>query len=86
LTDDIAAIGTLDYNYYGSADDSGYGSGSSAKTSEGFYVREAYLQYEAPDFGTTIALGRQQLNTIWTDADIDGAVGMKAQIFNNSIN
>lgn len=86
LTDNIAAVGVIDYNYNNNGgNDSGFGPNSSASTGDTFTLREAYVQYEAPDFGTTIKAGRQQLNTIWTDNGIDGSVGMKAQIFNNSI-
>lgn len=85
LSDNIAAVGVIDYNYDGNANDSGFGPGSKANTGESFHLREAYVQYEAPDFGTTIKAGRQQLNTIWTDNGIEGSVGMKGQIFNNSI-
>ncbi|TKX29305.1 hypothetical protein CQA38_04280 [Campylobacter sp. MIT 12-5580] len=85
IGDGLKVVGMLDYNYDGAADDGGYGAGSSTKTNQPFYLREAYLQYDAADYGTSIMLGRQSLNTIWTDNDIDGSVGMVGKIINQSL-
>ncbi|NDJ26505.1 major outer membrane protein [Campylobacter sp. MIT 19-121] len=85
IGDGFKVVGMLDYNYDGEANDGGYGAGSSTKTNQPFYLREAYLQYDAADYGTSIMLGRQSLNTIWTDNDIDGSVGMMGKIINQSL-
>ncbi|MBK1973859.1 major outer membrane protein [Campylobacter sp. TTU-622] len=53
-------------------------------TQTGFSVRQLYLTYAIDDFNTNIILGKQQLNTIWTDNSIDGLVGTGVKIINNS--
>ncbi|KGI55276.1 major outer membrane protein [Campylobacter sp. MIT 97-5078] len=85
IGDGFKVVGVLDYNYDNAANDGGYGAGSSTKTDQPFYLREAYLQYDATDYGTSIMLGRQSLNTIWTDNSIDGSVGMVGKIINQSL-
>lgn len=93
IGDGFKIVGTLRYNASDSGEDGsdgGWASGENvnqgADTSKPINLQEAYLQYSNEDFGTTINLGRQRLNTIWTDNDnLDGSAGMKAQILNNSL-
>lgn len=93
LGDGFKAVGTLNYN----PDDEGDAGfayrdkqnalqGQGANTKRQVFLQEAYLQYDNADFGTTILLGRQRLNTIWTDNDrLSGSSGMKAQILNTAL-
>lgn len=89
--DGFSIVGTLDYNTEDNRDagyntfdedDNGNRVYVGARTKLPIYLREAYLRYDSrPEFATAITLGRQQLNTIWTDNDnIGGSAGMKAQI------
>lgn len=86
IGDGFSIVGTLDYNTDGEVDN-GYNVGEYAKTKLPIYLREAYVRYDSrPEFATAITLGRQQLNTIWTDNDnIGGSAGMKAQLINTAL-
>lgn len=82
--DGFKVFGTL--NYEANLND-GFSGTENANTKQAIWLKEAYLQYKNADFATTINLGRQNLNTIWTDNDNLGAsAGMKAQLINESIN
>lgn len=85
LGEGFKAIGTLHYN----PDDEGDGGfgGVGANTKLPIYLEEAYLRYDSDEiYATSILLGRQRLNTIWTDNDNLGAsVGMKAQLVNQAL-
>ena len=82
--DGFKIVGTLNYNPDGETD-GGFEGGALTKLP--LYLEEAYLQYDSnPVFATSILLGRQRLNTIWTDNDnLQGSVGMKAQLINTAI-
>lgn len=73
----------VQFNY--SAKDGGYGADSVSNTSNTFSVRQLYLTYTNEDVATSVILGKQQLNTIWTDNGIDGLVGTGVKVVNNSI-
>ncbi|EHC5631467.1 major outer membrane protein [Campylobacter coli] len=83
IADNFKAFVQLDYN----AADGGYGTPadnlSSTKTS--LNVRQLYLTYTDENVATSVILGKQQLNTIWTDNAIDGLVGTGIKVVNNSI-
>lgn len=85
LGEGFKAVGTLHYN----PDDEGDGGfgGVGANTQLPIYLEEAYLRYDSDEiYATSILLGRQRLNTIWTDNDNLGAsVGMKAQLVNQAL-
>lgn len=82
--DGFKIVGTLSYNPDGETD-GGFEGGALTKLP--LYLEEAYLQYDSnPVFATSILLGRQKLNTIWTDNDnLQGSAGMKAQLINTAI-
>ena len=82
--DGFKIVGTLSYNPDGDTD-GGFEGGALTKLP--LYLEEAYLQYDSnPVFATSILLGRQRLNTIWTDNDnLQGSAGMKAQLINTAI-
>ena len=82
--DGFKIVGTLSYNPDGDTD-GGFEGGALTKLP--LYLEEAYLQYDSdPVFATSILLGRQKLNTIWTDNDnLQGSAGMKAQLINTAI-
>ncbi|EEU7963493.1 major outer membrane protein, partial [Campylobacter coli] len=78
----------LDYN----AKDGGYGANNGSTTREykpdnssTLNVRQLYLTYTDENVATSVILGKQQLNTIWTDNAIDGLVGTGVKVVNNSI-
>ncbi|MGJ9301374.1 major outer membrane protein [Campylobacter coli] len=89
IADNFKAFIQLDYN----AKDGGYGANSvsNTKTSSvsntktSLNVRQLYLTYTNEDVATSVILGKQQLNTIWTDNAIDGLVGTGVKVVNNSI-
>ncbi|MBK1963701.1 major outer membrane protein [Campylobacter novaezeelandiae] len=92
IADNFKAFMQLDY----SANDGGYGAyqpdpnspqynPNVSNTSKGLSVRQLYLTYTNDDFATSVIAGKQQLNTIWTDNDIDGLVGTGIKVVNNSI-
>lgn len=92
IADNFKAFVQLDY----SAKDGGYGTlygtnnqgnavnDNESVTKEGLSVRQLYLTYTDEDFATSVIAGKQQLNTIWTDNDIDGLVGTGIKVVNNS--
>lgn len=90
IADNFKAFVQLDYN----AADSGYGvntrdniANSSITTGDdaSLHVRQLYLTYTDENVATSVILGKQQLNTIWTDNAIDGLVGTGVKVVNNSI-
>ncbi|EAL8208243.1 major outer membrane protein [Campylobacter coli] len=81
IADNFKAFVQLDYN----AQDGGYGANSVSNTKTSLNVRQLYLTYTNEDVATSVILGKQQLNTIWTDNAIDGLVGTGIKVVNNSI-
>ncbi|HED6174816.1 TPA: major outer membrane protein [Campylobacter coli] len=88
IADNFKAFVQLDYN----AKDSGYGANNDSTTrsykadnSSTLNVRQLYLTYTDENVATSVILGKQQLNTIWTDNAIDGLVGTGVKVVNNSI-
>ncbi|EOX1356822.1 major outer membrane protein [Campylobacter coli] len=88
IADNFKAFVQLDYN----AKDGGYGANNSSITrsyaadnSSTLNVRQLYLTYTDENVATSVILGKQQLNTIWTDNAIDGLVGTGVKVVNNSI-
>ncbi|HED6607864.1 TPA: major outer membrane protein [Campylobacter coli] len=88
IADNFKAFVQLDY----SAKDGGYGKNNGSTTrsyaadnSSTLNVRQLYLTYTDENVATSVILGKQQLNTIWTDNAIDGLVGTGIKVVNNSI-
>ncbi|ECO2152465.1 major outer membrane protein [Campylobacter coli] len=81
IADNFKAFVQLDYN----AADGGYGANSVSNTKTSLNVRQLYLTYTDENVATSVILGKQQLNTIWTDNAIDGLVGTGVKVVNNSI-
>ncbi len=88
IADNFKAFVQLDYN----AKDGGYGANNDSTTrsytadnSSTLNVRQLYLTYTDENVATSVILGKQQLNTIWTDNAIDGLVGTGIKVVNNSI-
>ncbi|ELM0671416.1 major outer membrane protein [Campylobacter coli] len=88
IADNFKAFVQLDYN----AKDGGYGANNGSTTrsydaanSSTLNVRQLYLTYTDENVATSVILGKQQLNTIWTENDIDGLVGTGVKVVNNSI-
>lgn len=82
--DGFKFVGTLNYN----PDEEGDGGFNAiTQTQLPIVLEEAYLRYDSSDiYATSILLGRQRLNTIWTDNDnLGGSVGMKAQLINTAL-
>ncbi|EAI6362072.1 major outer membrane protein [Campylobacter coli] len=80
IADNFKAFVQLDYN----SKDGGYGVNSFSNTSDTLTVRQLYLTYTDENVATSVILGKQQLNTIWTDNAIDGLVGTGVKVVNNS--
>ncbi|EPA2097244.1 major outer membrane protein [Campylobacter coli] len=88
IADNFKAFVQLDYN----AQDGGYGTNNGSTTrsyaadnSSTLNVRQLYLTYTDENVATSVILGKQQLNTIWTENAIDGLVGTGIKVVNNSI-
>ncbi|HEB9428235.1 TPA: major outer membrane protein [Campylobacter coli] len=85
IADNFKAFVQFDYN----AADLGYTDGvnraDTSDTKTSLTVRQLYLTYTNEDVATNVILGKQQLNTIWTDNGIDGLVGTGVKVVNNSI-
>ncbi|EAH5179098.1 hypothetical protein GD553_00915 [Campylobacter coli] len=89
IADNFKAFVQLDYN----AKDGGYGAKNNGSTTRSYTadnsstlnVRQLYLTYTDENVATSVILGKQQLNTIWTDNAIDGLVGTGIKVVNNSI-
>ncbi|RTI74821.1 major outer membrane protein [Campylobacter jejuni] len=91
IADNFKAFVQFDYN----AADGGYGyifdkdgnkiNGHEINAQDPLTVRQLYLTYTNEDVATNVILGKQQLNTIWTDNGIDGLVGTGVKVVNNSI-
>ncbi|EAC1562326.1 major outer membrane protein [Campylobacter coli] len=88
IADNFKAFVQLDYN----AQDGDYGTNNGSTTrsyvadnSSTLNVRQLYLTYTDENVATSVILGKQQLNTIWTDNAIDGLVGTGVKVVNNSI-
>ncbi|HEF2410036.1 TPA: major outer membrane protein [Campylobacter coli] len=95
IADNFKAFVQLDYSAkdggYG-ANNGGYGANNGSTTrsyaadnSSTLNVRQLYLTYTDENVATSVILGKQQLNTIWTDNAIDGLVGTGIKVVNNSI-
>ncbi|ENC9254801.1 major outer membrane protein [Campylobacter coli] len=80
IADNFKAFVQLDYN----SKDGGYGLNSFSNTSDTLTVRQLYLTYTDENVATSVILGKQQLNTIWSDNAIDGLVGTGIKVVNNS--
>ncbi|EOI0307986.1 major outer membrane protein [Campylobacter coli] len=97
IADNFKAFVQLDYNakdggYGANTKDGGYGANNGSTTrsytadnSSTLNVRQLYLIYTDENVATSVILGKQQLNTIWTDNAIDGLVGTGVKVVNNSI-
>ncbi|HEB7533987.1 TPA: major outer membrane protein [Campylobacter coli] len=81
IADNFKAFVQFDYE----TEDGGYGSASKSDTQSSLTVRQLYLTYTNEDVATNVIVGRQQLNTIWSDNGIDGLVGTGIKVVNNSI-
>lgn len=81
IADNFKAFVQLDYN----SKDGGYGADSFSNTSDTLNVRQLYLTYTDENVATSVIVGKQQLNTIWSDNAIDGLVGTGVKVVNNSI-
>ncbi|ECO7058516.1 major outer membrane protein [Campylobacter jejuni] len=81
IADNFKAFVQFDYN----AVDGGTGVDNVTNAQKGLFVRQLYLTYTNEDVATSVIAGKQQLNTIWTDNDIDGLVGTGVKVVNNSI-
>ncbi|EGU0549751.1 major outer membrane protein [Campylobacter coli] len=81
IADNFKAFVQLDYK----AKDGGHGADSISNTKTSLNVRQLYLTYTDENVATSVILGKQQLNTIWTDNAIDGLVGTGIKVVNNSI-
>ncbi|EOY0104210.1 TPA: major outer membrane protein [Campylobacter jejuni] len=81
IADNFKAFVQFDYN----AADGGTGVDNKTNAEKGLFVRQLYLTYTNEDVATSVIAGKQQLNTIWTDNDIDGLVGTGVKVVNNSI-
>ncbi|MGI7178801.1 major outer membrane protein [Campylobacter coli] len=80
IADNFKAFVQLDYN----SKDGGYGVNNFSNTSDTLTVRQLYLTYTDENVATSVILGKQQLNTIWSDNAIDGLVGTGIKVVNNS--
>ncbi|HED7265667.1 TPA: major outer membrane protein [Campylobacter jejuni] len=81
IADNFKAFVQFDYN----AADGGYGANGIKNDQKGLFVRQLYLTYTNEDVATSVIVGKQQLNTIWTDNGVDGLVGTGVKVVNNSI-
>lgn len=87
IADNFKAFVQFDY----AAVDGGYSvtntsnTGNQRNDQNSLTVRQLYLTYTNEDVATNVILGKQQLNTIWTDNGIDGLVGTGIKVVNNSI-
>lgn len=83
IADNFKAFVQLDYN----AQDGGYVNNLSTTDGDNasLHVRQLYLTYTDENVATSVIVGKQQLNTIWTDNAIDGLVGTGVKVVNNSI-
>ncbi|HFF9201929.1 TPA: major outer membrane protein [Campylobacter coli] len=84
IADNFKAFVQLDYNAKDGNNDSTTRS-YTADNSSTLNVRQLYLTYTDENVATSVILGKQQLNTIWTDNAIDGLVGTGVKVVNNSI-
>ncbi|MBX1707200.1 major outer membrane protein [Campylobacter jejuni] len=81
IADNFKAFVQFDYN----AADGGTGVDNKTNAQKGLFVRQLYLTYTNEDVATSVIVGKQQLNTIWTDNGVDGLVGTGVKVVNNSI-
>ncbi|EFB7093987.1 major outer membrane protein [Campylobacter coli] len=84
IADNFKAFVQLDYSAKDGNNDSTTRS-YAADNSSTLNVRQLYLTYTDENVATSVILGKQQLNTIWTDNAIDGLVGTGIKVVNNSI-
>ena len=81
LGEGFRAVGMFLYNdqnnpsFHNSYSNTNFAIGQ-AKIDSPFWLKQAYIQYNNADAGLSISLGRQNLNTIWTD----DFAGMMAKI------
>ncbi|TQR23082.1 hypothetical protein DMB91_08355, partial [Campylobacter sp. MIT 97-5078] len=64
IGDGFKVFGQVQYNQDANG---GHGVGNTTATDRTFYLRQAYLQYDLADYGTSFIWGKQELGTIWTD-------------------
>ncbi|HEF7971383.1 TPA: major outer membrane protein [Campylobacter jejuni] len=81
IADNFKAFVQFDYK----AADGGYGANGIKNDQKGLFVRQLYLTYTNEDVATSVIAGKQQLNIIWTDNEVDGLVGTGIKVVNNSI-
>lgn len=85
IADNFKAFVQLDYNTADLGYTDGVNRAATSNTKTSLTVRQLYLTYTNEDVATSVILGKQQLNTIWTDNGIDGLVGTGVKVVNNSI-
>ncbi|ECV9670686.1 major outer membrane protein [Campylobacter jejuni] len=85
IADNFKAFVQLDYNTADLGYTDGVDRAATSNTKTSLTVRQLYLTYTNEDVATSVILGKQQLNTIWTDNGIDGLVGTGIKVVNNSI-
>ncbi len=85
IADNFKAFVQLDYNAQDGANNGSTTRAYEADNSSTLNVRQLYLTYTDENVATSVILGKQQLNTIWTDNAIDGLVGTGIKVVNNSI-
>ncbi|HEB7716949.1 TPA: major outer membrane protein [Campylobacter coli] len=85
IADNFKAFVQLDYNTADLGYTDGLNRAATSNTKTSLTVRQLYLTYTNEDVATSVILGKQQLNTIWTDNGIDGLVGTGIKVVNNSI-
>ncbi len=85
IADNFKAFVQLDYNTADLGYTDGVNRAATSNTKTSLTVRQLYLTYTNEDVATSVILGKQQLNTIWTDNGIDGLVGTGIKVVNNSI-
>lgn len=72
---------------YGPTKEGGYGNSSSniTDTSKSLNVRQLYVEYNNPDYQTSVKAGKQQMDSIWTENYYDGLVATGLKITNTSL-
>lgn len=85
IADNFKAFVQLDYNTADLGYTDGVNRAATSNTKTSLTVRQLYLTYTNENVATSVILGKQQLNTIWTDNGIDGLVGTGIKVVNNSI-
>lgn len=70
---------------YGPTKEGGYGNSSITNTSKSLNVRQLYVEYNNPDYQTSVKAGKQQMDSIWTENYYDGLVATGLKITNTSL-